>query len=213
MTVDHERTDFRDAGTPVGRFRRARGTAPAGGRRPARRQPAAERRRTTSWRPTTSRSAARRSRRPSRRSAITPPAGSRTRPRARCSSNARRGRPASIAFDATGRIGLLARRLSAQDDAAPRRARDVVRPAAHGRRRGHLRHVREPGRAADLAARSPTTCCATFPGPAYGPIGIRKQDRLRARSARLRHDPQADGRDHARRRRAAGRARSPAARS
>ncbi len=29
------------------------------------------------------------------RSAITPPAGSRTRPRARCSSNARRGRPAS----------------------------------------------------------------------------------------------------------------------
>ncbi len=44
----------------------------------------------------------------------------------------------------------LARRVSAQDDAAPRRARHVVRPAAHAGRRGHLRHVREPGRPLDL---------------------------------------------------------------
>ena len=44
----------------------------------------------------------------------------------------------------------VARRVSAQDDAAPRRARDLVRPAAHAGRRGHLRHVREPGRPPDL---------------------------------------------------------------
>ena len=56
------------------------------------------------------------------------------------------------AFDASGRIGLLARRVPAQDDAASRRTRDLVRPAAHGRRRGHLRHVREPGRPPGLAA-------------------------------------------------------------
>ena len=54
------------------------------------------------------------------------------------------------AFDASGRIGLLARRVSAQDDAAPGRAPHLVRPAAHHRRRGHLRRVRESGCPADL---------------------------------------------------------------
>ena len=64
--------------------------------------------------------------------------------------NARRGRPASMRSTRPGRIGLLARRVPAQDDAAPRRAPHLVRPAAHGRRRGHLRRVREPGCPADL---------------------------------------------------------------
>ena len=44
-----------------------------------------------------------------------------------------------------------ARRVSAQDDAAARRAPDLVRHPAHRRRRGHLRHVREPGRPAGRA--------------------------------------------------------------
>ena len=78
------------------------------------------------------------------------------------------------AFDCHRADRPAARGLSAQDDAAPRRASDLVRPAAHGRRRDHLRRVREPGCPAGRAA-DPRRRAATFPGPAYGPLGIRQQ--------------------------------------
>ena len=62
----------------------------------------------------------------------------------------------------------VARRVPAQDDAAPRRAPDLVRPAAHDRRRGHLRHVREPGCSADLAA-DPRRRARDIPRPGLWP--------------------------------------------
>ena len=86
----------------------------------------------------------------SRRSAITPPAASRTRPRARCSSNARRGRPASMRSTRSGRIGLLhvafPLKMMRQPDGHVTSC-DLLHTAG---RRGHLRHVREPGCPADL---------------------------------------------------------------
>ena len=115
------------------------------------------------------------------------------------------------AFDAHRTHRAAPRRVSPEDDATSRRPRHLVRPAAHRRRRGHLRHVREPGCPPGLA-----------PDPRLGPVhlprpGLRtdrnpNQDGIRPRSAGVRDDPQADGGDHARRRRDGWSRRWPGAR-
>ena len=124
-------------------------TLEAGRRRPAGRTPAPACP-TTSWRPITSHfrsgtleHAVEEISYHATSGVKNPPAGSLL---AQCSAQ----QAGVDAFDASGRIGLLARRVSAQDDAAPERAPHLVRPAAHHRRRGHLRRLREPGRPADL---------------------------------------------------------------
>ena len=61
-----------------------------------------------------------------------------------------------------------ARGLPAEDDAPARRPPDLVRPAAHRRRRDHLRRLREPGRAAGRPA-DPRRGAAHLPGPGHGP--------------------------------------------
>ena len=159
----------------------------------------------TTWsRPTTSPSGLRRSSTPSRRSATTRPAESRTRPGARCWSNARRSRRASTRSTASGRIGLLhvafPLKMMRHPDGHVTSC-DLLHTVAGA----VIFDVYENQDARLIALQIPDEVLATFPGPAYGPIGIRQQDRLRTRPAGVRHDPQADGRDHARRRRAAGR--------
>ena len=79
------------------------------------------------------------------------------------------------AFDASGRIGLLHVAFPLKMMRHPDGRVTSMRPAAHHRRRGHLRHVREPGRPADLDPDSRRRARRRFPGPAYGPINIRKK--------------------------------------
>ncbi len=71
-----------------------------------------------------------------------------------------------------------ARRLPAQDDAPAGRAPYLVRPAAHRRRRDHLRRLREPGRAARRAA-DPRLGRVDLPRARLRPERPPRADRLR----------------------------------
>ena len=140
----------------------------------------------------------------SRRSAITPPAGSRTRPRGRCSSNARRGRPASTrstrrAGSACLHVAFPLKMMRHPDGHVT--SCDLLHTLAGA----VIFDMYENQDARLISIQIPDEVLADVPRPGLRADQHPQEDGLRPRSARLRHDLEADGRDHARRRRAAGR--------
>ena len=97
----------------------------------------------------------------------------------------------------------VARGLSAEDAPPAGWASHVGRSAAHRGRGDHLRRLREPGCPARGPA-NPRARAADVPRPGVRAAGRARADRLRRRRAGLRHDTEADRRDHAGRGRGAG---------
>ena len=112
--------------------------------------------------------------RPSPRSATTPPAASSTRPRARSSKQCSARQAGVDPFDATGKIGLL-------HVAFPLKM--MLQPDGHLTSCDLLHTVAgavifdfyENQDARLIALKIPDEVLATFPGPAYGPLGVRTQ--------------------------------------
>ena len=104
------------------------------------------------------------------------------------------------AFDASGRIGLLhvafPLKMMLQPD-GHLTSTDLLHTVAGA----IIFDVYENQDARLVALDIPDAVIATFPGPAYGPLGVRR-GRASRRPAGLRDHPQADGGDHPRRRRA-----------
>ncbi len=124
-----------------------------------------------------------------------PSASSIPRP-ARCSSNAP-ARPAGIdPFDATGRIGLLhvafPLKMLLQPDGHLTSC-DILHTVAGA----IIFDVYENQDARLVALQIPERVMRTFPGPAYGPLGVRAIAPASRRPARLRHDSETDRRHHA----------------
>ena len=112
--------------------------------------------------------------------------------------------PGVDAWDATGRIGLLHMafplKMLLQPDGHLTSC-DLLHTVAGA----IIFDVYENQDARLVSLQIPEQVLRTFPGPAYGPLGLRERTGFCARRAGVRHDPEADGRHHAGRGRQTGR--------